>query len=294
MARYYDSRTGAFLVADPVTGKAGDPQSWNRYPYGRNDPIDVTDPSGKSWWSDLIGAALWIADPFTGMAITPLAEAYTMGNTMVEADLAFNRGEIGRGAFDLGNLALTGFSFYGSTGAGASGSEDPMSESLGMPKNMAANLGAGIYKGVGMPGLSSGCEFGACGAGGFGFQSGNSKYDFTFWHSVGELAGAYDFYSGLWHLGKFNANAHQVTYEHWCGPGGSGSDLSGHDSACHVHDNCYDGHQLKIYQNFDPLLSSGAAANLQRCNQQLCDATKGSLVDKYFSSIGSPLAGRCR
>ena len=31
LARYYDSRTGTFCSADP--------QSWNTYPYGRNNPI---------------------------------------------------------------------------------------------------------------------------------------------------------------------------------------------------------------------------------------------------------------
>jgi hypothetical protein len=30
-----------------LAGDPSDPQLWNRYPYGRNDPIDVTDPSGK-------------------------------------------------------------------------------------------------------------------------------------------------------------------------------------------------------------------------------------------------------
>jgi hypothetical protein len=54
LARYYDSRTGTFCSADLLAGDPSDPQSWNRYPYGRNDPIDVTDPSGKSWWSSLL------------------------------------------------------------------------------------------------------------------------------------------------------------------------------------------------------------------------------------------------
>jgi len=54
LARYYDSRTGTFCSVDPLAGSPDDPQSWKRYPYGRNDPIDVTDPSGKSWWSDLL------------------------------------------------------------------------------------------------------------------------------------------------------------------------------------------------------------------------------------------------
>jgi RHS repeat-associated protein len=47
LARYYDSRTGTFCSADPLAGSADDPQSWNRYPYARNDPIDKVDPSGK-------------------------------------------------------------------------------------------------------------------------------------------------------------------------------------------------------------------------------------------------------
>ena len=53
LARYYDSRTGTFCSADPLAGSPGDPQSWNRYPYGRNDPIDITDPSGESFASFL-------------------------------------------------------------------------------------------------------------------------------------------------------------------------------------------------------------------------------------------------
>ncbi len=50
LARYYNSRTGTFCSADPVAGSVDDPQSWNRYPYGRNDPIDITDPSGQDWF----------------------------------------------------------------------------------------------------------------------------------------------------------------------------------------------------------------------------------------------------
>ncbi|HTU42603.1 MAG TPA: RHS repeat-associated core domain-containing protein [Candidatus Aquilonibacter sp.] len=71
MARYYDSRTGTFCSADPLAGDPSDPQSWNRYAYGRNDPIDITDPSGKSWWSDLligvgVAAAIYFAPEIAG------------------------------------------------------------------------------------------------------------------------------------------------------------------------------------------------------------------------------------
>ena len=65
LARYYDSRTGTFCSADPLAGHPSDPQSWNRYPYGRNDPIMITDPTGEHWWDWLaLGGAL-VADYFT-------------------------------------------------------------------------------------------------------------------------------------------------------------------------------------------------------------------------------------
>jgi len=48
LARYYDSGTARFCSADPVGGRPGDPQSWNRYVYVRNDPNDLTDPQGRS------------------------------------------------------------------------------------------------------------------------------------------------------------------------------------------------------------------------------------------------------
>lgn len=50
LARYYNSRTGTFCSADPLAGSPGYPQSWNRYPYSRNDPINITDPSGQDWF----------------------------------------------------------------------------------------------------------------------------------------------------------------------------------------------------------------------------------------------------
>jgi RHS repeat-associated protein len=76
LARYYNSRTGTFCSADPLAGSPGDPQSWNRYPYGRNDPIDVTDPSGKSWWSSLlIDIGVAVAAYFAPEAISALFPA---------------------------------------------------------------------------------------------------------------------------------------------------------------------------------------------------------------------------
>ncbi|MGC2528617.1 MAG: RHS repeat-associated core domain-containing protein [Candidatus Acidiferrum sp.] len=66
MARYYDSTAGRFCSADPVGGQINDPQTWDRYSYVRNDPINLTDPNGQSWLSWLVDgiiAALAIALP---------------------------------------------------------------------------------------------------------------------------------------------------------------------------------------------------------------------------------------
>ena len=49
-ARYYSSHVGRFTTTDPVLdSKAAlvDPQRWNRYAYGRNNPLRWVDPDGK-------------------------------------------------------------------------------------------------------------------------------------------------------------------------------------------------------------------------------------------------------
>jgi len=49
-ARYYGSRIGRFTTVDPVINLRGnllDPQRWNRYAYGRNNPFRYIDPDGR-------------------------------------------------------------------------------------------------------------------------------------------------------------------------------------------------------------------------------------------------------
>ena len=45
-ARYYNSRMGRFMSADPLSGAIGAPQSHNRYSYVVNNPHNLVDPSG--------------------------------------------------------------------------------------------------------------------------------------------------------------------------------------------------------------------------------------------------------
>lgn len=49
-ARYYSSATGRFLSVDPTWASAdlGKPQSWNRYSYVQNNPINRIDPDGRA------------------------------------------------------------------------------------------------------------------------------------------------------------------------------------------------------------------------------------------------------
>lgn len=72
LARFYINRFGRFACVDPEEGNPGDPQSWNRYAYARNDPINITDPSGKGWFSWLLHGILGILDIATMGSSTPL------------------------------------------------------------------------------------------------------------------------------------------------------------------------------------------------------------------------------
>jgi RHS repeat-associated protein len=47
-ARYYASWLSRWLSVDPVRGKVGDSQSWNRYIYVQNNPLRLIDPNGTT------------------------------------------------------------------------------------------------------------------------------------------------------------------------------------------------------------------------------------------------------
>lgn len=46
-ARYYSPNLGRFVSVDPIGGKVGSSQSWNRYSYVRNSPLGLTDIDGR-------------------------------------------------------------------------------------------------------------------------------------------------------------------------------------------------------------------------------------------------------
>jgi RHS repeat-associated protein len=76
--RYYDTQLGRFHTPDPYapSAKPSKPQSWNRYAYAANDPIDNSDPTGLILPSDL-----WGGDPYTLTgALYPILQMYSFWN----------------------------------------------------------------------------------------------------------------------------------------------------------------------------------------------------------------------
>jgi RHS repeat-associated protein len=59
-ARYYGSKTERFTTVDPEynwRANLVDPQRWNRYTYGRNNPLRYVDPDGRDIFDYFVGAA---------------------------------------------------------------------------------------------------------------------------------------------------------------------------------------------------------------------------------------------
>jgi RHS repeat-associated protein len=87
MARYYDGSVSRFCTVDPLGGQIDDPQTLDRYAYVRNDPINISDPTGQGFWSWFADALSFVGDLFTGGAFLPETIQLTTSLTMT-ADLA--------------------------------------------------------------------------------------------------------------------------------------------------------------------------------------------------------------
>ncbi len=72
--RYYDSAIGRWSQQDPLRGQLKDPTSLNRYVYASDDPVNVTDPSGRNPIpGDLLLKCLVITGAGFGLALIIIA-----------------------------------------------------------------------------------------------------------------------------------------------------------------------------------------------------------------------------
>ncbi|MBI4398396.1 MAG: hypothetical protein HY586_04660, partial [Candidatus Omnitrophica bacterium] len=72
-ARYYDPEIGRFISPDSFVQDPSDPQSFNRYAYARNNPVNLIDPTGNFWETFL--AVMWV--------ISQIAAWVSLGATIV-------------------------------------------------------------------------------------------------------------------------------------------------------------------------------------------------------------------
>ena len=94
-SRYYDPNIARFTQQDSFQGIQGRPQSLHKYTYAHNNPVNNTDPSGKSLFeltqTQKIGAIL-----------AATAATYTVGRTFIQ----YEKGGQFRNSGSLGNSSI--------------------------------------------------------------------------------------------------------------------------------------------------------------------------------------------
>jgi RHS repeat-associated protein len=136
-ARSEDFTLSRFLSPDILAGNPENPQSWNRYPYARNNPIRFVDPNGQ----DGFEAANWV-DRQVGRAI-----AVVEGNFSSDAaiqDAAVVAGELVKGTADLMRVgAATGEAFESGNGLGGALFTDSL-RAVGLFAAISGGVSAGL------------------------------------------------------------------------------------------------------------------------------------------------------
>ncbi len=113
MARFYINRFGRFSCVDPLLGRPGDPQSWNRYVYVRNNPTNNVDPSGMGFLDFLVNFFKMLLSIFTGGKFgwsvpvpgTPPIFSDPLGNTQATLNSIYHPGGLSK--FGINNFALS-------------------------------------------------------------------------------------------------------------------------------------------------------------------------------------------
>lgn len=114
-ARYYSPVAGRFLSVDPGGMDASRPQSWNRYAYASNNPINRLDPDGKEdTWAQRAAAKMAAA----GQGIKAFGASLSNGSvagTIADATLG-TLGDVVGGSGDMLNVGTATGEVIGSGG----------------------------------------------------------------------------------------------------------------------------------------------------------------------------------
>ena len=133
-ARFYQPAVGRFVSPDSIVPNNLDPQSFNRYAYARNNPINMVDPDGHSWMS-AIGKGVSSLNPTFAPTFTYNAWA---GN--IDSSRDFWRYAYQAGAYN---------------GAFAWALTDPTSFMASAQSELALNTGSGRGRCICSPGCGS-------------------------------------------------------------------------------------------------------------------------------------------
>ncbi|MFH2138614.1 MAG: RHS repeat-associated core domain-containing protein [Candidatus Omnitrophota bacterium] len=112
-ARYYDAELCRFITPDSIVPETKNPQSFNRYSYCDNNPVNYTDPTGHAKLRDvlgtvvgaIVGIAVFIG---TGGNFAAAFKAFSMTKSVVDGAVAIEQGaDPGRVLASVGlNIAL--------------------------------------------------------------------------------------------------------------------------------------------------------------------------------------------
>ncbi len=139
-ARYYAQHVGRFTTIDPVfTWRENllDPQRWNRYAYGRNNPLRYVDPDGKVPIPAIV-AGFWAAYEVGSQVY----DAYTLGTTLADPNATAGEKAVATGGFVIGAIAPGGG--YGTAGKAALGKADDVARALRRGRESEARVLAAL------------------------------------------------------------------------------------------------------------------------------------------------------
>ena len=142
--RVYDPVLARFLSADPFVDSTTDAQSFNRYSYVNNNPMNATDPSGYFKLKDAVKIVAVVAAAFVTAGVAVYATAAVMGQAGVTMGVAF-KAMVGAGSY---GLTATGAVAAGAGAGFASGFTSSLINGQSIGDAFKAGAVGGIVGGI--------------------------------------------------------------------------------------------------------------------------------------------------